>query len=81
MKKTTINISFDEEKTAALKLYLEQKNSTIEKEMENCIETIYTKVVPSNVREFIDMRTGTAIKPQKKKAVNTQQIQRESEES
>lgn len=30
MKKTTITISFDEEKNAALKLYLEQKNMKIE---------------------------------------------------
>lgn len=58
MKKTTITISFDEEKTAALKLYLKQKGMQMEDELAKAVETLYTKTVPSGVREFIDLRSG-----------------------
>lgn len=58
MKKTNITISFDEEKTAALKLYLEQKNMKMEEELVKAVEVLYTKTVPSGVRDFIDLRSG-----------------------
>ncbi|MCI9126172.1 MAG: hypothetical protein HFG28_03110 [Eubacterium sp.] len=58
MKKAIITLNFDEEKTAALKLYLEQKGTAIEKELEKTLETLYTKSVPANVREFIALRSG-----------------------
>ena len=35
MKKTTFNISFDEDKASALVLYLSQKGTTAEAELEN----------------------------------------------
>lgn len=75
MKKATITITFDEEKTAALKLYLEQKGTKIETEIEKAIEVLYTKSVPSGVREFINLRSGNAlknpvVKPKKKKEQN-----------
>ena len=52
MKKATITISYDEEKLNALKLYLSQKGTTVEDELN-------TKSVPVGVREFIEMRNGT----------------------
>ena len=61
MKKTTIGVAFDEEKTAATRLYMKQKNMSLEEELAKAMETIYTKNVPSGVREFIDMRTGAVI--------------------
>lgn len=61
MKKTTIGVSFDEEKTTATRLYMKQKNMSLEEELAKAMETIYTRNVPSGVREFIDMRTGTVI--------------------
>ena len=60
MKKTTITLSYDEEKLNALKLYLEQKNAQVEDELTSALDTLYQKNVPSGVREFIDMRSGTA---------------------
>ena len=35
MKKTSITVSFEEEKLSALKLYLEQKGQKVETELEN----------------------------------------------
>lgn len=63
MKKTTITISFDEEKLSALKMYLAQKNTQAEQELEKALEALYTKTVPSGVREFIDMKSGSISKP------------------
>ena len=60
MKKTTLNISFDENKAAALTLYLSQKGTTAEAELERALDVLYGKTVPAGVREFIDMRSGTA---------------------
>lgn len=63
MKKTTITISYDEEKFSALKMYLVQKNMQAESELEKALETLYVKTVPAGVREFIDMKSGTATVP------------------
>ena len=59
MKKATITISYDEEKLNALKLYLSQKGTTVEDELNKDMDALYTKSVPVGVREFIEMRTGT----------------------
>lgn len=66
MKKTTINLAYDDEKLAALRIYLDQKNTTIENELLTTLETLYTKYVPGNVREFIQFRQG-ALKTTEKK--------------
>ena len=63
MKKTTITISFDEEKLKALTMYLAQKNMQAESELEKALETLYVKTVPAGVREFIEMKSGTATVP------------------
>lgn len=63
MKKTTINISYDEEKLNALKLYLEQKQTGIEDELTRALDMLYGKTVPAGVREFIELRSGNAPAP------------------
>ena len=67
MKTATITISYDEEKLAALRLYLGQKNQTVEEELLTATENLYTKTVPNNVREFIDLRTGKTVSEPKKR--------------
>lgn len=61
MKKTNIAISYDEEKVTAARLYLKQKNMKLEEELAKAMDVLYTKSVPANVRDFIDMRTGIVI--------------------
>lgn len=72
MKKTSITISFDEEKLSALKMYLEQKKMSVEDELERFLDILYTKNVPTGVRDFIDMKSGTVTaappKPRKQKS-------------
>lgn len=77
MKKTTFNISFDEDKASALVLYLSQKGTSAEAELEKALDTIYSKTVPAGVREFIDMRSGivsssAVTKPKKPKPQKTE---------
>lgn len=76
MKKATITVNFDEEKTAALKLYLEQKGTSVEKEVAKSLETLFTKSVPAGVREFIALRSGNVLEISKGK-----RKQKESEKS
>ena len=51
MKKT---IDVSEEKLTALEMYLAQKNTTLDAELTKFTEQLYLKVVPQNVRDFID---------------------------
>ena len=67
MKTATITISYDEEKLAALRLYLGQKNQTVEEELLSATDNLYTKTVPGNVREFIDLRAGKTVSEPKKR--------------
>ena len=67
MKKVTISISYDEEKLSALKLYLEQKRTQVGDELTNALEVMYSKNVPSGVRDFINMRSGAEPAPPKPK--------------
>ena len=56
MKKASINIFYDDEKLSAVKMYMKQKDLDIKSELEKTIDSMYARYVPSNVREFIDMK-------------------------
>jgi len=62
-KAISVTISFDDEKLMALQTYLEQKDSTVEKELSVAMEQIYTKHVPVAVREYIGMKAGVPPSP------------------
>lgn len=53
MDKSTVQIKFDQEKVDALRVYLGHKNSSPEDELEKAMDTLYGKVVPAVVRDFI----------------------------
>ena len=63
MRKATLNITFDEEKYSTMKLYLDQKGVSVEDELVRYLESLYTKTVPSVVREFLDLRAGKVVEP------------------
>ena len=60
MKKTSISVSYDEEKLSTLRLYLEQKGIQIEEELTRSLDALYAKNVPAGVREFLNLRSGNA---------------------
>ncbi len=66
MKKTTVSIIFDDKKLSAVKLYMEQKGLSFEKEMEKAAEALYGKYVPANVREFLEMSAEAKTIPKHK---------------
>lgn len=67
MKKTNVTIAFEDEKLSALRLYLEQKGTSLESELVSACENLYSKTVPNNVREFIELRSGIPKTAEKKK--------------
>ena len=55
--KKSVTVSVNEKKLSAIEMYLEQKNTTLAAELDKYIEQLYSKVVPQNVRNFIDMKS------------------------
>ena len=74
MRKTNVSIIYDDEKLNAVKMYMEQRDLDFKEELEKSVDALYTKYVPANVREFIDMKTVLTKppKPKKQKEVNTE---------
>ena len=62
--KKSVTVSVNEKKLSAIEMYLEQKNTTLAAELEKYADQPYGKVVPQNVRDFIDMMS--AKKPARK---------------
>ena len=59
MRKENISIAYDSEKLSAVKLYMEQRDTDLKSEMEKSLDALYTKYVPANVREYLDMKSST----------------------
>lgn len=58
MKKTTLVVGYDSEKLNALRLYLKQKDQTLEIEISKAVDSLYTRTVPQGVRDFIEMQAA-----------------------
>ncbi|MGN1026623.1 MAG: DUF6103 family protein, partial [Faecousia sp.] len=52
--KKCIMVGYEEEKLFALRMYAEQKGVSIEEELAQAAEAMYQKIVPANVRSFLD---------------------------
>ncbi len=74
MKKTSVSIMYEDEKLNAVKMYMEQRDLDFKEELEKSVDSLYAKYVPSNVREFIDMKyvLTKPSKPKKQKEENTE---------
>ncbi len=57
MKKAVINLSFDDEKLAAIRMYMAKKDTDLDDELLAQLEKLYEKFVPVNVRDFIADRS------------------------
>lgn len=53
-EKTTLQVSFPKEKLEALKFYMDEKDTTVEKELQGHIKSIYEKYVPVATRRYLD---------------------------
>ena len=65
---TEIFMSLAPEKLSALTMYMKQKNTSAEEELEKFAEQLYQKNVPQNVRDFIDMMSGQSEQRPKKRS-------------
>ena len=63
--KKCIMVSYEEEKLLALRMYAEQRGASVEEELAQAAEAMYQKIVPANVRAFVDMKVESQ-KPKKK---------------
>ena len=77
MKKASINIFYDDEKLSAVRMYMKQKDLDIKSELEKTIDGMYTRYVPSNVREFIDMKAVQKSSRTKVSSVNSEETDEE----
>ena len=73
--KNTVVITLDDKKFQALKMYLSEKKTSLDEQLSAYAEQLYGKVVPQNVRDFIDMtaRQQSSEKPKKAAAKPTNQ--------
>ena len=67
--KRSITVQITEEKLSAIEMYLEQKNTTLAAELDKQVEQIYTKVVPQNVREYIELTAKQQIRRPRKSII------------
>ena len=56
MRKVSVTVQYDEEKLKTLKLFLEKKSIDINDEIIKFIDSLYTKQVPAQVRDFFGMK-------------------------
>lgn len=68
MKQTNIQISYDEDKLNATKLYLSQRGLNFNNELAELLDSLYRKHVPANVRDFLELRNETSTATKDKKA-------------
>ena len=54
--KKHLMVGYEEEKLLALRMYAEQRGVSVEEELVQAAEAMYQKVVPANVRAFVDMK-------------------------
>ena len=57
--KDKIILSMSDEKLSALEMYLAQRNTTLTAEIDKYAEQLYSKNVPQNVREYIEMTSDS----------------------
>ena len=53
--KNTVTITLEDYNVQALKIYLSEKNSSLDEEISKYAEQLYSRVVPQTVRGFIEI--------------------------
>ena len=53
-----VTIQYDDTKLNSIKYYLEKKNADVQEELTKALDSLYNRVVPMQVREFIAVQNG-----------------------
>jgi hypothetical protein len=56
MSMTELKVSFPTEKLDALRFFMDKKQQTIEQELQDYLDKTYEKLVPAQVREYLECR-------------------------
>ena len=64
MKKINLTVPYEEEKVKALRWYLDQKGAKLEDELVKAVDTLFSKNVPANVRNYICKDDGAPPAPE-----------------
>ena len=60
MRKVTVSVQVDAETLRANQFYAGRKDSTVEAELEGCVEKLYEKYGPGPTREYIESMAAAA---------------------
>lgn len=56
MSTTDLKVPFPSERLDALRFFMDRKQQTVEKELQDYLDKTYEKFVPQNVREYVESR-------------------------
>ena len=56
MSMTELNLSFPTEKLDALRFFMDKKQQSVERELQDYLDKTYEKLVPAQVREYVESR-------------------------
>jgi uncharacterized glyoxalase superfamily metalloenzyme YdcJ len=56
MSATELKVPFPSERLDALRFFMDKKQQTVEKELQDYLDKTYEKFVPQNVREYVESR-------------------------
>lgn len=56
MSTTELKIPFPSERLDALRFFMDKKEQTVEQEMKDYLNKTYERLVPANVREYVESR-------------------------
>jgi len=56
MSTTELKVSFPSERLDALRFFMDKKQQTLEKELQDYLNKTYERLVPVNVREYVESR-------------------------
>ena len=65
IKLTTVQFEYDAEKAEALRFYLGERDSSLQKELSEAMDILFKKNVPAQVREYISRNNAPISKPVK----------------
>lgn len=60
MSMTELKLSFPTEKLEALRFFMDKKQQTVEQELKEYLDKTYEKLVPAQVRDYVESRMGQA---------------------
>ncbi len=68
MKKATVTVSFEQEKLKAIQFYAGKAGTSLESDLDEFMEKLYKRYVPSQTREYIESMAGPEEQPRLRSA-------------